>query len=274
MKFDEIGNWSEIKLEIIREYAEAYSKILSSRKHVKFHHVYIDTFAGAGLHISKARGTLVPGSPLNALAVEPPFQEYYLIDLNKDKAEHLRKVVYELYGERNDVHILMGDCNQLLVTDIFPRVEYERFRRGLCLLDPYGLQLDWHVMHAAGHSKTIDLFLNFPVMDMNRNVLWRNPEGLDPADISRMNAFWGDDSWRQVAYVPERTLFGIGERKANNEDVAEGFRKRLVSVAGFKYASKPLPMRNSNGAVVYYLFFASQNSVADKIAKDIFSSYR
>lgn len=274
MKFDEIGSWSEIKLQIIQKYAAAYSTILAAQRRPRFHPVYIDAFAGAGLHISKKRGTLVPGSPLNALAVEPGFQECYLIDLDKDKADYLRDLVHNLYGKRDDVHIYAGDCNELLLQEIFPRVDYEKFQRGLCLLDPYGLQLDWQVIRAAGHSKAIDLFLNFPVMDINRNVLWRNPEGAAPADIARMNAFWGDNSWRRVAYVPEANLFGVEERKAKNEDIAEGFRARLKSVGGFKYVPKPMPMRNSTGAVVYYLFFASQVSVAEKIARDIFASYR
>ena len=48
--FDEIGYWSEIKLDIIEKYALPYSKILSSRRNPEFHHVYIDAFAGSGTH--------------------------------------------------------------------------------------------------------------------------------------------------------------------------------------------------------------------------------
>jgi hypothetical protein len=33
-------------------------------------------------------------------------------------------------------------------------------------------------------------------------------------------------------------------------------------------------MRNSTGAVVYYLYFASQKPVADKIVANIFKKYR
>jgi hypothetical protein len=33
-------------------------------------------------------------------------------------------------------------------------------------------------------------------------------------------------------------------------------------------------MRNSNGAVVYYLFFASQKDTAENIVLDIFKKYR
>ena len=65
--FDEIGYWSEIKLDIIREYASAYSKILAAQQRPKLFHVYIDGFAGAGANISKKSKDFVPGSPVNAL---------------------------------------------------------------------------------------------------------------------------------------------------------------------------------------------------------------
>jgi hypothetical protein len=67
-KYDEIGYWSEIKLDIIKEYAAAYSRILSSQESPNFYHIYVDAFAGAGVHISKRTGEFFPGSPFNALA--------------------------------------------------------------------------------------------------------------------------------------------------------------------------------------------------------------
>ncbi len=141
------------------------------------------------------------------------------------------------------------------------------------LLDPYGLDLTWNVIVAAGHLRTIDLFLNFPVADINRNVLWREPEGVDQADIARMNRFWGDESWRQIAYSTAGNLFGWKE-KTDNETIAAAFRARLRNVARFRNVPAPLPMRNSRNAIVYYLFFASQNDAANHIVDDIFSGYR
>lgn len=121
--------------------------------------------------------------------------------------------------------------------------------------------------------KSIEIFLNFPVADMNRNVLWRNPEKVDPEQTGRLTAFWGDDSWRQAAYNTTGNLFGW-EEKTENEDVAEAFRKRLKKVAGFSCVPEPIPMRNRNSAIVYYLFFASHKPAADNIVKDIFVKYR
>lgn len=269
VKFDEIGYWSEIKLDIIKNYASAYSTILTAQQKPKFHHVYIDGFAGAGVHISKTSGEFILGSPLNALLVEPPFREYHLIDLNPKKVAALEGLV----GDRPGIHVYPGDCNSILLNKVFPNVRFEQYRRGLCLLDPYGLHLNWEVMATAGQMRSIDMFLNFPVADINRNVIWNNPEGVRPEDITRMNAFWGDESWRQIAYTTDRNLFGEPERE-DNETVAEGFRERLQRVAGFNLVPKPLPMRNSKGAIIYYLFFASQKPVATHIVEDIFNKYR
>ena len=129
VQFDEIGYWSEVKLDIVREYATAYSTILSAKK---LTHIYVDAFAGAGKHISKTSGEWIEGSPSNALRVEPPFQEYHFIDLDHAKIQNLGQIT----GARKNVYFYEGDCNQLLMKRIFPGLKYESFRRALCLLDP------------------------------------------------------------------------------------------------------------------------------------------
>ncbi len=264
--FDEIGYWSEIKLEIIRDYASAYSRILNANR---LPHIYVDAFSGAGQHISRTTGEFVPGSPLNALNVQPPFREYHFIDLNPAKVQHLHGLV----GPRREVRIYEGDCNKVLIGDIFPTLKFESYRRALCLLDPYGLHLEWEVIFQAGQLRTIDMFLNFPVMDINRNALWRNPDRVSREQRARMNSFWGDESWRDIGYEQTPGLFGTMEEKVSNAQFAEAFRIRLLKVAGFKRVPPPLPMRSGN-AIVYYLFFASQVDTAERIVIDIFNKYR
>jgi three-Cys-motif partner protein len=104
---------------------------------------------------------------------------------------------------------------------------------------------------------------------MNRNVLLWNPEEASEESVARLNKYWGDESWRTAAYSNEYHLFKEMEKQPN-EVVVEAFRKRLKEVAGFKYVPKPVAMKNSIGAPVYYLFFAAQEQLADKIARDIF----
>jgi len=265
---DEIGRWSEIKLNIVKEYAAAYSLILAKQK-TRLHHIYIDAFAGAGMHISKGTGDPVKGSPANALQLPVRFEEYHFVEIDSEKVKKLRSLAEGM----SNVWIYEGDCNRVLQEKVFPRVEYESYRRALCLLDPYGLHLDWSIIYAAGQKKTIEMFLNFPIMDMNRNVLHANPENADPGQVARMNAFWGNDSWRIAAYDTTQNLFGW-EFKADNTKLIEAFQKRLKMVAGFKYVPDPVLMCNSNNAPMYYFFFASSNETGGKIATDIFNKYR
>ena len=146
-KFDAIGAWSELKLEIIEKYGAAYTKAFARTRNLKKY--YIDRFSGAGMHVSKWTKAAIEGSPARALKITPPFD-------------------------------------------------------ALCLLDPYGLDLDWDVIRQAGQSGAVDLFLNFPVLDMNRNAIWRDSEKAPAGGVDRMNKFWGDDSWRQAAYAEAR----------------------------------------------------------------------
>lgn len=275
LKFDEIGYWSELKLDIVKDYLAEYSKILSAQVNPKLRHAYIDAFAGAGRHISKNTGEFIDGSPLNALNVIPPFCEYYFIDMNAARVVSLKKIA----GERPNVHVYEGDCNTILIDKVFPNVQYSDYKRGVCLLDPYGLHLDWKVIETAGKMRSIDMFLHFPVADMNRNVLWRNPQGISDADIERMNIYWGDESWKKIVYgvSPQGDLFReetLEKFDNSNEIIVAAFIERLKGCAKFKHVPKPVPMRNSKGNIVYYLIFASQKLVANKLIEYIFKKYR
>ena len=162
MPFDEIGYWSEVKLDIVRKYAQAYSTVMARQARIR-KYLYIDAFAGAGVHISKQTGEFVPGSPLNALNVQPPFSEYHFIDLDGDKAEHLRNMV----GDSPNMSVYNEDCNSVLLGKVFTRARYGDYHRALCLLDPYALNFrlgghpgsrpdeehrDFPELHGHGHE--------------------------------------------------------------------------------------------------------------------------
>src|SRR6266436_9529835 len=108
VRLDEIGVWSEIKLEIVKKYATAYSTVLAAQPGIRSH-AYIDAFAGAGTHISKTTGEFILGSPLNALLVQPPFREFHFIDLDGGRAELLRRHA----ADRAEVTVHEGDCNEV-----------------------------------------------------------------------------------------------------------------------------------------------------------------
>jgi three-Cys-motif partner protein len=88
-----------------------------------------------------------------------------------------------------------------------------------------------------------------------------------------MTNFWGDESWKDVAYDSRQDLFGHPE-KQSNDVIAKAFQERLRSIAGFRFVPKPLAMKNSVGSIVYYLFFASPNRTGGKIVEEIFAKYK
>jgi three-Cys-motif partner protein len=266
-KFDEIGYWSELKLEIVEKYGSAYTTAFKKTRLKKY---YIDGLCGAGVHFSRKTASQVEGSPSRALRI-PSFDRYYFIDIDREKTAYLQK----LCGDRTDVYIHTGDSTEYLTKELLPKIQFKNYERALCLLDPYGLHIDLEVMYQAGQSKAIDMFLNFPVMDMNRNAIWKNPERVPQDGIERMTKFWGDESWKKAAYAesPQGSFFGPEMVKQGNDEIVGAFRERLKKVAGFKFVREPLPMRNSTNAVVYYLLFASQKPVAERIITYIFRKY-
>jgi three-Cys-motif partner protein len=267
-EYDEIGPWSEVKLEILRKYLAPYSQLVSAKG---FYHLYIDALAGPGQHKSRSTGALVEGSPMIALGTTPPFREYHFVEQNAARVEQLRS----LAGDRRDAHVHNGDCHEILTREILPRVDYRQNRRALCLLDPYNIELSWDLVRQIGQMRSVEIFLNFMIMDMNMNVLLGDPGHATARQIARANRFWGDDSWRGVAYDTQGNLFGYEEKVYDaNDKIAEAYRRRLLEVAGFRYAPRPLPMKNRLGRTIYYLYFASPNETGHHIVEDIFERYR
>jgi three-Cys-motif partner protein len=261
---DELGPWSIDKLEIVQKYATAYGKVM---ERFPLHPIYIDGFAGSGHNVERATGEPVEGSPLRVLDIKPGFEEYYFIDIDGGKLDELKSTT----RSRLNVFFYNEDANEALLR-IIPTVKYTDFKRALCVLDPYGLDVDWKVLVAAAKQKTIEIFFNFSIMHINRNILRHNRDTVSQKQYDRMMRAWGDDSWQRELFSTDDNLFGEPE-KVNNWTVAEAFRKHLHDVAGFAYVPEPVAMKNSKNAVLYFWFFASQNSTGAKIAKDIFKHY-
>ena len=269
-----IGLWTEIKLHIIREYAAAYTTILKAQKWCQGY-AYIDAFAGGGEFVSKDnRDRLITGSPLNALNIHNRFTEYHFIDIDPSKIERLRALTADR-PEFKRIHFYTGDANVVLRQDILSRFQYSSFKRALCIVDPYGVDIEWTTIMAIAQARTMDVYLNFPLMDINRNAARKIIEVADPQEGSRLTKIWGDESWKDLAYAEQALLFGdrILIKIRGNETLKQGFLKRLKGVAGFTHVPEPILMTNQTGGPLYFLFFASHQPVAQNIARDIFKKW-
>ena len=217
------------------------------------------------------------GSPARALKVNSTVRRFYLYrpECRQNRISPASNAPTEATS-----NIFTGDCKRAFDLRCPAEDSDTSFTPGLlCLLDPYGMHLDWQVIQMAGRSRAIDMFLTFQSWTSTERVsLEILRRKASSKIIERMNRFWGDESWRNIAYVEsgQYNLLGDPPRplKQDNETIAEAFRERLREVAGFAYVPEPSPMKNRNNAILYYLFFAAANKTADKIIRDIFAKYR
>jgi three-Cys-motif partner protein len=78
---------------------------------------------------------------------------------------------------------------------VLPKAKYSDFRRALCLLDPYHINLKWDVIETAGRMETIEVFLTFMIMDINRNALRKDPGKRIQSKVDQLTRLWGDETW-------------------------------------------------------------------------------
>ena len=253
---DEIGEWSERKIRIVARYAEAYSTILAKQSFLQ--HFYIDGFCGGGIAVRKGSGDHVLTTARRILAIKPPFKGYHLIDADPGKAAAMRQACDSI---RAVAHC--GDANALLPVI---RQCHDQYRRALASVPTRSCWIGTFSWKRS--NSIIETFIHFPTGDQ-RNVLRRRQDTVDPVDVARINLMWGDNSWRNAAFVNEPDLFGDREVKAPIDSLLSAFCDRLRKVAGFAHVSRPLPMRNKTNAIIYHLIFATPNATGLRIANHI-----
>jgi len=119
-----ISVWTEIKLQIIREYASAYTTILKERAWCRGY-AYIDAFAGRGEFVSKEdRERKISGSPKNALEIQNKFTEYHFIDIDDSKIDQLKTLSVGI-PEFQITRFHVGDANRILRSQIIPDFQYD-----------------------------------------------------------------------------------------------------------------------------------------------------
>jgi len=270
---DSIGPWSEDKLALLRKYLEAYTTIMQGQRWCRNGYHYIDAFAGTGKPRARDEERYIDGSPRVALTIRYPFNSYTFIERMPWRVQRLQELKKE-FPDR-DVRIREGDCNDIIKAEIVPSICYERFNRGLIFLDPFSMDVEWPTIQEIAGTGALEIFLNFPVMALNRTVLPNDPNALTEAQIRRMNNFWGSTEWRGDIYQQVSTLFGTVEMKmqpTTGKRLGGLFTRRLREV--FPHVTEPLVMTNSRNAPLYCLIFAGHNVTGARIVREIFQRYQ
>ncbi|MBP7733493.1 MAG: three-Cys-motif partner protein TcmP [Caldisericia bacterium] len=269
---DVVGPWTEIKLEIIGEYARIFSIIASS----KFKIIpYIDGFVNIGQVLSKS-GEMIKGSALRVLDFNA-FTEFHLIDIDDEKVNILKRNISEMYPDKiSKVITYEGDANKKIIQEVLPNIVHKCNKYelcGLCLLDPYGAHIKWDVIKQIAKHR-FDLIVNFSIFDIQRNAGHVNKFSLDPAQVSRIDDFFGGHDWYSLTRISKPSLFDAEADEKNPRfeiELVNLYKEKLQKEFG--YASNGIRFQNSTNASLFYIIFASHHPKGLDIANWFVKKY-
>lgn len=302
------GDWTEQKLEILKQYLSAYTTALKNKP---FKTAYIDAFAGTGTRRTRPKNApkqmvssedqisfiqdkdeiklasepiqqFLDGSARIALQSSPPFDRYIFIEKSAKRAQELKVLETDFAQFAERITIQREDANvaiqKLCKPDWSARPAVPgrgaiRARRAVLFLDPYGMQVEWKTIKMIAGTKAIDLWVLFPIGAV---VRMRTRTGRVSASWKdRLNSLFGTHDWYERFYRTEinNTIFGPEEQTVpeKTEVIGAYFLERLrTCFAGV--AANPAVLRNSKNSQLYLLCFAVGNPAGAAPALKIASS--
>lgn len=171
------GDWTTEKLQRVRMYLSAYTKIFKTNPRARyFSTIYVDAFAGTGHRVDSRRPSNVmelfeeadpdaeaykDGSVKIALESVPPFDRFVFIERDADRLRELRAQVANLAPNPDTVQVVSADAN-IFLRDWCEKTDW-RAHRAVVFLDPYGMQVEWTTLVALAGTGAVDLWLLFPL---------------------------------------------------------------------------------------------------------------
>lgn len=272
-----IQRWSRDKLELLGKYLDAYATIMRAQRAERgwlHSFAYIDAFANEGAYQDPESRELVHGSPLVAVQSDPPFDQYWFIERSEGRATRLAARLTEAAPGQH-VRVVQGDANLVLRGEVVSAFRYENYTRALVFLDPYGFQVEWETVKALAETRAIDIFVNFPIMAVNR--LLNRDRAPEDSVLALFQRIMGSVDWIQDVYVTQPSLLEeVADRTERPRFAADRLAEIYITNVKklFPYASDPVVMRNSQRAPLYALFLASHNQSARRIMNDISRLYQ
>lgn len=283
------GDWTEDKLQCVAAYLRSYNIALKKQP---FTREYIDAFAGTGYRERRddlqGGGLLFPelsepdvqrfldGSARIALNVEPAFHRFTFIESDLGKVRELEKLRDEFSDK--DIRVVSGDANEQVQAICS---ENWRSRRAVLFLDPFGMQVSWQTLEAVARTRSIDVWLLFPLGTINR--LLRKDGKMPDSWNQRLDFVFGCSEWWEALYgatvhgdLGQRGLFEddaklSGPLKAGFTAIEDFYRCRLKRIfAGV--ATESVRLVNSKNVPLYSLYFMVGNEAAVRPALNIAES--
>lgn len=256
LTISEVRSWSEQKYQLVGIYCDVFTKGM----HKKWDNlVYIDLFAGCGYSRIKNTSKTILSSPLIAMSIPIPFTHYIFCEKEKELIEAL-----QIRQRRDFAHLtstfIHGDCNEKIgeIVDAIPAYSKSNLVLGFCFADPFSLNLHFATIEQLSNRQMDFLILLALHMDGNRNFQTYIKE-----DNSKLNLFFGNDSWRS----------GLIRQSATYETfvpfLAENYTKRMVELNYQKPQDFTLIRSDVKNLPLYYLAFYSKHARGNEFWKKI-----
>ncbi len=270
------GDWTEQKLEVLGKYLARY---LTALKNKKFHKVYIDAFAGRGIiHPNEKKGIVetefpgfedqqrfLEGSPIRALKLKEPFDEYIFIEKQKKYCLELEeRIKREAPGREGRTKIYNCDAN-VAIRGLCSEVGWPGNLRAVMFLDPFGMEVNWETIELIAETKAIDLWCLFP-LGVALNRLLKTDGKIQEAARKKIDGVIGTKEWYDKFYKREErepSLFDSHEqltviKKETMSFIGTYFNDRLKTIFAGVF-DPPGVLKNSKNNPLYLLCFALGN---------------
>lgn len=274
------GNWTQEKIELFMKYVPAYLSIMNAQIENKHYAkdwklMYFDGFAGSGEIFQDKTQTVIEGVASRVLAISNPreFDIYRFVELNKNKADELQKVIENKFSaKKNKIRVYQNDFNEV-ITQMETFLRNNGKYKTLAFIDPFGMEVNWSSIEML-KGLSIDMWILVPT-GMGVNRLLKNNGDIEETWLAKLQNFLGlsEEEIRNTFYTTEKvlTLFGESIFVQKQEDAIEKahtlYKKKLETI--FKHVSCSYVMRNSNNSILYHFLLVSNNETAVKIGNYI-----
>jgi three-Cys-motif partner protein len=237
--------WTETKAQLIANYLHLFLLITK-------HGVYIDGFSGP-----QDKGNPDSWAAKLVLELSPPWMKsFFLCELSSNSYGFLTSMI-EAHPKvpGRQINHKLGDFNQW-IDEILKSPRITDKTASFALLDQRSTECHWSTVqklaaHKRGTTK-IELFYFFPTGWVHRAIS-------ETKDESKLNAWWGDDGWRQVQRI--------------SQDQAPMLYLKKIQALGYRdVKSWPISAREGGtGRTMYHMIHATDHLEAPRL---MYRAYR
>jgi three-Cys-motif partner protein len=279
------GAWTEKKLDAFAKYVWSYLTIL--KKNPKRKTIYFDGFAGSGdrkgkkndpdaqksIDLDDGESSSYRGAAERVLTLKDDllFDYYYFVD-KPDPLKKLEEKLKKLPSSENTKLVFRAeDCNKT-IKDLAAALKKDGNLAALILLDPFGMQINWNsIAELKGTSS--DIWILVPTGVIVNRLLFKSGE-LPYSD--KLQSFFGlsEDEIKNEFYRTEQTTTLFGNEDTTIKKITKPINhimnlyiRQLKTI--WPHVTDPALRLDNKGRPLFHFVFASNHSVALKIAKEI-----